>query len=161
MKNFSFIRNVRGFDGSPSEPIPTEFDIDYIYRGENHYNPIFGGYWALSQKAGSESNQFVRNHYHPSIDPEGNQLPYMDEWIGIRTESREVGIFRTMNGESDWSALGPRIPSRDAALSAANSVQGDYSVLKHDSPDGSQTPRSSTTRSTWMIPSSDSCSERT
>ena len=134
VKNFSFIRNVRGFDGPPSEPIPTEYDINYIYRGDNHYNPIFGGYWALSQKAGSESNQFVRNHYHPSIDPEGNQLPYMDGWTGVQTESREVGIFRTMNGESDW--LRRDLETKEMPLYLQNSVQGDYSVLKHDSPDG-------------------------
>ena len=134
VKNFSFIRNVRGFDGPPSEPIPTDYDINYIYRGDNHYNPIFGGYWALSQKPGSESNQFVRNHYHPSIDPEGNQLPYMDGWTGVQTESREVGIFRTMNGESDW--LRRDLETKEMPLYLQNSVQGDYSVLKHDSPDG-------------------------
>ncbi|MXY44205.1 MAG: hypothetical protein F4Y50_09205 [Dehalococcoidia bacterium] len=134
VKNFSFIRNVRGFDGPPSEPVPTDYDINYIYRGDNHYNPIFGGYWALSQKPGSESNQFVRNHYHPSIDPEGNQLPYMDGWTGVQTESREVGIFRTMNGESDW--LRRDLETKEMPLYLQNSVQGDYSVLKHDSPDG-------------------------
>ena len=134
VKNFSFIRNVRGFDGPPSEPIPTDYDINYIYRGENHYNPILGGYWALNQKSGAESAQFVRNHYHPVIDPEGNQLPYMDGWTGFRTESREVGIFRTMNGESDW--LRRDLETKEMPLYLQNSIQGDYSVLKHDSPDG-------------------------
>ena len=134
VKNFSFIRNVRGFDGPPSEPIPTDYDINYIYRGDNHYNPVLGGFWARSQKSGAESTEFERNHYHPSIDPEGNQLPYMDEWIGIRTESREVGIFRTMNGESDWSRWD--LQTKEMPLYLQNSVQGDYSVLKHDSPDG-------------------------
>ncbi len=134
VKNFSFIRNVRGFDGPPSEPIPTDYDINYIYKGENHYNPILGGYWAFNQKAGAESAQFVRNHYHPVIDPEGNQLPYMDGWTGFRTESREVGIFRTMNGESDW--LRRDLETKEMPLYLQNSIQGDYSVLKHDSPDG-------------------------
>ena len=137
VKNFSFIRNVRGFDGPPSEPIPTDYDINYIYKGENHYNPILGGFWALNQKPGAESAEFVRNHYHPTIDPEGNQLPYMDGWTGIRTESREVGIFRTMNGESDW--LRRDLETREMPLYLQSSVQGDYSVLKHDSPDGSDT----------------------
>ena len=137
VKNFSYIRNVRGFDGPPSEPIPTDYDINYIYKGDNHYNPILGGYWALNQKPGAESAQFVRNHYHPTIDPEGNQLPYMDGWTGIRTESREVGIFRTMNGESDW--LRRDLETREMPLYLQNSIQGDYSVLKHDSPDGSDT----------------------
>ncbi len=134
VKNFSLIRNVRGFDGPPSEPVPTDYDINYIYRGDNHYNPVLGGFWARNQKSGAESTEFERNHYHPSIDPEGNQLPYMDEWIGIRTESRDVGIFRTMNGESDWSRWD--LQTREMPLYLQNSVQGDYSVLKHDSPDG-------------------------
>ena len=135
VKNFSFIRNVRGFDGQPSEPIPTEVDFTYMYKGENHYNPVLGGFWARSQKSGAESTEFERNHYHPSIDPEGNQLPYMDEWIGIRTENREVGIFRTMNGESDWSRWD--LQTAEMPLYLANSEKGDYSVIKHDSPDGS------------------------
>ena len=135
VKNFTYIRNVRGFDGPPSEPIPTQFDIDYIYRGENHYNPVFGGFWARSQKSGAERTEFERNHYHPSIDPEGNQLPYMDEWIGIRTENREVGIFRTMRGESDWSRWD--LVTAEMPLYLANSEKGDYSVVKSDSPDGS------------------------
>lgn len=137
VKNFSFIRNVRGFDGLPSEPIPTEVDHSYMYKGENHYNPVLGGFWARSQKSGAESTEFERNHYHPSIDPEGNQLPYMDEWIGIRTENREVGIFRTMNGETDWSRWD--LLTSEMPLYLQNSVSGDYSVLKHDSPDGSDT----------------------
>jgi peptide/nickel transport system substrate-binding protein len=135
VKNFSFIRNVRGFDGPPSEPIPTDFDINYMYRGEDHYNPVFGGFWARNQKGGAEVHEFERNNYHPSIDPEGNQLPYMDEWIGINTESREVGIFRTMNGESDWNRWS--LVTAEMPLYLANSEKGDYSVLKHDSPDGS------------------------
>ncbi len=135
VKNFSFIRNVRGFDGLPSEPIPTEFDVNYMYKGENHYNPVFGGFWAREQKGGQEVHEFERNNYHPAIDPEGNQLPYMDEWIGINTESREVGIFRTMNGESDWNRWS--LVTAEMPLYLANSEKGDYSVLKHDSPDGS------------------------
>lgn len=135
VKNFSFIRNVRGFDGPPSEPIPTTADASYIYRGENHYNPIMGGFWAREQKAGQEVHEFERNHYHPSIDPEGNQLPYMDEWIGINTESREVGVFRSMNGESDWNRW--VLVTSEMPLYLANSIKGDYSVIKHDSPDGS------------------------
>lgn len=135
IKNFTFIRNLRGFDGPPSEPVPTDYDINYMYKGDNHYNPIFGGFWARSQKSGAEVHEFERNHYSPTIDPEGNQIPYMDEWIGINTESREVGIFRTMNGESDWNRWS--LVTAEMPLYLANSEKGDYSVLKHDSPDGS------------------------
>jgi peptide/nickel transport system substrate-binding protein len=135
VKNFSFIRNVRGFDGTASEPIPTVADTKYMYKGDNHYNPVFGGFWARNQKGGAEVHEFERNHYHPAIDPEGNQLPYMDEWIGINTESREVGVFRSMNGESDWNRW--VLVTKEMPLYLANSIKGDYSIIKHDSPDGS------------------------
>jgi len=137
VKNFSFIRNVRGFDGEPSEPIPTEHDPNYFYKGENHFNPVFGGLYAKDQKRGQPTSEFTRNHYHPSVDPEGNQLPYYDGWLSINTENREVGIFRTMNGETDWSRW--NLLTSEMPLYLSNSVSGDYSVLKHDSPDGSDT----------------------
>ena len=77
---------------------------------------------------------FSRNHYHPAVAPEGNQLPYADALMGVRTESREVGIFRTMNGESDF--IRRDMNTAEMPLYLANSEKGDYSVIKSDSPDG-------------------------
>jgi peptide/nickel transport system substrate-binding protein len=131
---FTTIRNVRGFEGQYSEDIPTEFDRDYIYRGE-HYIPWMGGFWAKNQEPGGETTLFERNHYHPSVDPEGNQLPYADAYLGVRTETRETGVFRSMNGESDF--LRRDLITAEMPLYLANAEKGDYSVLKFDSPDGS------------------------
>jgi ABC-type transport system substrate-binding protein len=132
-KLFTTIRNVRGFEGQPSEAIPTTFDANYIYKGD-HFIPTMSGFWSKDQKPGSDLTLFTRNHYHASIDPEGNQLPYADGYMGVKTESREVGIFRSMNGESDW--LRRDLLTAEMPLYLSNSVQGDFSVLKHDSPDG-------------------------
>ena len=131
---FTTMRNVRGFEGQPSEEIPTEFDRDYIYKGK-HYIPWMGGFWAKIQKPGDEMTLFERNHYHPSVDPEGNQLPYADAYMGVRTETRETGVFRAMNGESDF--LRRDLITAEMPLYLANAEKGDYSVLKYDSPDGS------------------------
>jgi len=131
---FLDIRNTRGYEGQPSEPIPTTFDANYIYKGD-HYIPWMGGFWAKNQKSGAELTLFERNHYHPSVDPEGNQLPYADALMGVRTESREVGIFRTMNGESDF--IRRDMVTAEMPLYLANAEKGDYSVIKSDSPDGS------------------------
>ena len=46
--------------------------------------------------------QRVRNHYFMGVDPEGNQLPYIDGQILIRTEDRTASVFRAMNGENDY-----------------------------------------------------------
>ena len=132
-KLFSKIRNVRGWEGQPSEAIPTTFDTNYIYKGD-HYIPWLGGFWAKDQKSGADMTLFSRNHYHPAVDPEGNQLPYADALMGVRTESREVGIFRTMNGESDF--IRRDMNTAEMPLYLANSEKGDYSVIKSDSPDG-------------------------
>ncbi len=131
---FTTIRNVRGFEGKPTEEGPTDFDRDYIYKGE-HYIPWMGGFWAKTQEPGSETTLFERNHYHPSVDPDGNQLPYADSYMGVRTETREIGVFRAMNGESDF--LRRDLITAEMPLYLANAERGDYSVLKHDSPDGS------------------------
>ena len=131
---FTTIRDVRRFGGQPSEEIPAEFDRSYINRGD-HYIPWMGGFWARDERPGGETSLFERNHYHPSVDPEGNQLPYADEYAGVRTETREVGVFRSMNGESDF--LRRDLITSELPLYLANAERGDYSILKYDSPDGS------------------------
>ena len=49
-------------------------------------------------------NTWVANPYFFQVDPHGNQLPYIDGYMDIRVESREVAVFRGMAGETDLSA---------------------------------------------------------
>ena len=42
---------------------------------------------------------YKRNPYYFAIDPEGNQLPYMDERHVVITGSKVVSELRAMNGD--------------------------------------------------------------
>ncbi len=69
-------------------------------------------------------NTWVANPYFFQVDPHGNQLPYVDGFMDIRVESREVAVFRGMAGETDLSANGYRIP--EIPLYRSNAEKGDY-----------------------------------
>ena len=131
-KLITTIRCVTCFEGHPSEAIPTAFDINYIYKGD-HYIPSLGGWFVDVNGDGLISH--ARNHYFYGADPEGNQLPYAEGWLNVMTGSREVSVFRTMNGESDFTRWD--LATEEMPLYLANSEKGDYSVLMHASPDGS------------------------
>ena len=65
--------------------------------------------------------------YYFVVDPEGNQLPYVDGAMTVITESREVTVFRGMAGETDLLSQGFLIP--EIPLYRANADKGDYSIL--------------------------------
>jgi len=71
-------------------------------------------------------NTWTSNPFFFEVDPEGNQLPYIDGFMNIKVESREVGVFRGMAGESDLSALGYQIP--EIPLYRSNMSKGDYNI---------------------------------
>ena len=130
------IRCVICYNGHPSEAIPMEFDPNYIYKGE-HYIPSLGGWYIDSggtRQGGGDLIVHDRNHYYYGADPEGNQLPYAEGWLNVTTGSREVAVFRTMGGESDYTRHD--LATEEMPLYLANSEKGDYSVLKHDLTDG-------------------------
>jgi len=75
-----------------------------------------------------------RNHYYYFFDPEGNQLPYMDWHTKIQMETREVAIFRSMNGETDAMTTPFSLP--EVPLYNANMEKGDYSIYHWPSTGG-------------------------
>ena len=46
--------------------------------------------------------RFERNPYYWKVDPEGNQLPYIDEVAFTVTQDREVTLLRAISGEMDF-----------------------------------------------------------
>ena len=76
----------------------------------------------------------VRNHYFIGVDPEGNQMPYIDGQILILTEDRTASVFRAMNGENDY--YGGSMILSELPLYMANMEKGDYSVYIFRSPAG-------------------------
>ncbi len=120
--------------GDPlGEQIPKESDPDYIYRGEKMYFPYTGGF--LKSFQSDDQKLAIRNHYFIGVDPEGNQLPYLDGLAFFSVESRDVAVFRSMNGETDL--YGSTMILSEMPLYLSNMEKGDYSVIRYSGTGGS------------------------
>jgi len=69
---------------------------------------------------------WTSNPYFWVVDPEGNQVPYLDGFMAVRVESREVGVFRGMAGETDLCSCGFRIP--EIPLYRSNMDKGGFTI---------------------------------
>jgi peptide/nickel transport system substrate-binding protein len=58
----------------------------------------------------------VRNPYYWKVDPEGNQLPYMDRYIVEIVSSVEVLVLKALNGELDYQERFISAPTNKAVL---------------------------------------------
>ena len=125
------IRTGPGNDWRQSGPIPTEFDPNFIYRGDI-YTPAMSE--LIQTRCCDGGRAAVRNHYFIGVDPEGNQMPYIDGQILILTEDRTASVFRAMNGENDY--YGGSMILSELPLYMANMEKGDYSVYIFRSPAG-------------------------
>ena len=79
----------------------------------------------------------ARNHYYFMFDPEGNQLPYIDETTKFAMESRAAAVFRGMNGENDGQTTPFQLP--EVPIYNANMEKGDYSIYHWPSTGGNDT----------------------
>ena len=122
------LRNHRGFpQATPAgESIPTTFDADYIYKGEDHYLPWMGGF--VTDSVTADEKAASRNHYSIYFDPEGNQLPYLDGIASFLMENREVSAFRMMAGELDGCEHSCPGVLSELPLYSQNMERGDYSL---------------------------------
>jgi peptide/nickel transport system substrate-binding protein len=99
---------------------------------KNAMMPYMGHYYVAT-----ESDNFwtlEANPYFFEVDPEGNQLPYMDGMQIIRVESRDVAVFRSMAGETDLSGRDFQI--FELPLYRSNMEKGDYSIKIWPQPSG-------------------------
>ena len=76
----------------------------------------------------SDQSSMVRNHYYFGVDPDGNQLPYVDGIINFKMESVDVAILRAMQGESDLDADTLSRQMSGIPLFITNMERGDYSI---------------------------------
>ena len=125
------IRTGPGNDWRQTGPIPTEFDPNFIYKGDI-YTPAMSE--LIQTRCCEGGRAAVRNHYFMGVDPEGNQMPYIDGQILILTEDRTASVFRAMNGENDY--YGGSMILSELPLYMANMEKGDYSVYIFRSPAG-------------------------
>ena len=80
----------------------------------------------------------ARNHFFVGVDPEGNQLPYIDRRTSVRTEDRPAAVLRTLAGETDQNSCLSSIP--ELPLYVTNMEKGDYSLYHWPTPGGNDGP---------------------
>jgi|YelNatPaOPRAMG01_1025707.scaffolds.fasta_scaffold03856_19 peptide/nickel transport system substrate-binding protein len=68
-----------------------------------------------------------RNPYYWKIDPEGNQLPYIDRITHVLVENNEMIVMKALSGELDYQERG--IGISDYTLLMENRAKGDYRVV--------------------------------
>ena len=78
--------------------------------------------------------EWEKNQYHWFVDPEGNQIPYMDGAVMPKLENRDVIVFRAMAGEED-GRTSTFIPG-ELPLYISNMVKGDFSIFHWPSSGG-------------------------
>jgi len=69
---------------------------------------------------------FDRNPYFFEVDPEGNQLPYIDQMYVYVVESRELMTAKAVTGEQSSFIVHARV--KDMPLYKENEEKGDYKV---------------------------------
>jgi peptide/nickel transport system substrate-binding protein len=73
----------------------------HINHWQNPARPMLNPWIPLTPYAGTRVT-FERNPFFWKVDPEGNQLPYIDRVVFDIVESRDVIVLRVMNGEIDF-----------------------------------------------------------
>ncbi|MBI1296269.1 ABC transporter substrate-binding protein [bacterium] len=82
--------------------------------------------WMVTIPVGSTNRVFAeRNPYYWKVDPEGHQLPYIDNMEYPIVENTEVLVLKAMAGEIDMMDRHIATPD-NKAIFTDNMVQGDY-----------------------------------
>jgi peptide/nickel transport system substrate-binding protein len=78
----------------------------FLFKREIFNNPELPTLWpwVLQNGFGTGATTVTaeRNPYYFKVDPEGNQLPYMDRYVQELATDNEVLVLKGLNGELDW-----------------------------------------------------------
>jgi len=78
---------------------PTDDTFNYFI---NLGRPLLHPWIPTSVLGGSTQMNMVRNPYYWKVDTEGNQLPYIDEVVGISYQDNEARNLAMANGDLDY-----------------------------------------------------------
>lgn len=90
--------------------------------------------WMLQRPPPASRVVFVRNPYYWKVDPEGRQLPYLDETT-FQSSSQGTINLNFINGEAGMQTV--NVLLRDYPLLVAHQKSGHYRVLEWKAPYGS------------------------
>jgi len=81
----------------------------FLFMREPYNNPDVPTLWPwkMSSAFGTASSRLTaeRNPYYFKVDPEGNQLPYIDKYAQEIATTNDVLVLKALNGELDWQEL--------------------------------------------------------
>ena len=117
-----FLRDAMSRFGTPSG----EMLYQYIKRWNNPAHPRLWP-WVYRTYKANPPHVFVRNPYYYAVDREGNQLPYIDQYI-MREYSGEMGLVAAVNGELSFSST----LFSNYSLVMSQRESGGYSVYHWD-----------------------------
>ena len=86
--------------------------------------------WQLTTAIGESTSQVVaeRNPYYWKVDPEGNQLPYLDSVVVTQVGDTEVLLLNALNGEIGMQTRNIDNPTNKALL-IDNMATGNYHLF--------------------------------
>ena len=102
-----------------------EFFLDRNWWYLNPDRPQWGG-WVSKNELSNELFLMERNPYFWAVDPDGNQLPYIDTINHRLFETNDVFNLRIINGEIDFQAR--HVQLDNFTLYKESEESGDYSV---------------------------------
>ena len=91
--------------------------------------------WVLYNIDADGNKYFKRNPYYFVVDAAGNQLPYIDEQIGVIVTDAQTRILKLIAGELDAAGENP-LPVSDYTLYKENEEKGNYTVYLFDNSRG-------------------------
>ena len=97
---------------------------------ENHEVPVLNPWYPTGSVLKDDVVVFERNPYYVGVDPEGNQLPYIDTvtHFHIPGEQERLNLM-VLGGELDFQAFG--INNEDLPLFKQGEEDGDYRLIGH------------------------------
>jgi peptide/nickel transport system substrate-binding protein len=102
----------------------------------NPDRPAMTSWRVTSWKPGDRAIIATRNPYYWKVDPQGNQLPYIDDLRVELVENTEALNVKAINGEIDMQFR--RIDIAKYTLLQENKQRGDYRVLRWPDANGSK-----------------------
>lgn len=138
LEQFHIDYNPDGIDGLIREAGVNEWHELFQQKrwtsdfGDNPDAPVLHGWKLVTPFSGGTSRLvFDRNPYYWKVDPEGNQLPYIDRMIFEIIQDVEITAIRMIGGELDTLLLGDDAAAvlANKAIFTENMERGGYRIV--------------------------------
>ena len=97
---------------------------------ENHEVPVLNAWYPTGTVLKDDVVVFKRNPYYVGVDPEGNQLPYIDTMTHFHIPGDQERLnLMVLGGEMDFQAFG--INNADLPLFKQGEEEGGYRLIGH------------------------------